>query len=251
MKIKLTKEEHAKLPKEFQGEYKADGDFFTLNLEDEDGGSLDSLKSAKEHEKKRRHEAEKKLKELEKEKETLEEKIHELETSGESNKATTAELQKKFDDKLQKEVAKVQKEVAKRDAQIEKLLVDNVANEIAGKISTTPKAMARLIRDRLSVEWDGDEIKTIVLDDDGKPSAFTVAELEKEFVSNKEYLGIIKGSQASGSGASPKDGDKGGAFTLAHYQNEDKSVNWTKVAEGTKSDPALLGKVKEAIGQTD
>ena len=249
MKIKLTKEEYEKLPKDVKGEYKADGDVYTLNLEDEDGASLDSLKSAKDHEKKRRQDVEKKLKDLEKEKEALEEKIHELETSGESNKATTAELQKKFDEKLQKEVAKVQKEVAKRDAQIEKLFVDNVAGEIAGRISTTPKVLARVIRDRLSVEWDGDEIKTVVLDEDGKPSAFTVAELEKEIVSNKEFSGIIKGSQSSGSGASSGDGGKGGAFTLADYQNEDKSVNWTKVAEGTKSDPALLGKVKEAIGQ--
>ena len=249
MKVKLTKDEYEKLDAGMKAEYTADGDDFNLKLEDQDGSDMGSMSRAKDHEKKRRHDAEKKVKDLEAANTTLEDKVHELETSGGDIAKDKAELAKKYDEKLARETAKLQGEVDKRDSHIQKLFVDGVASEMAGRISTVPAAMNRLIKDRLSVEWDGDEIKTVVLGSDGKPSILTVVELEKEIVSNKEYSGIIKGSQASGSGAGSGDGGQSGAFSLADYQSDDKTVSWGKVAEAAKSDPTVVAKVKEAIGQ--
>lgn len=250
MKIKITKEEYDKLSDDLKKEFTKDGDDYNLKLEDEAGADLGSLRNAKDHEKKRRHDAEKKIKDLEKINDDLEEKVHQLEIGGANNTKAVEEIQKKFDDKLTRETTKLQSEVDKRDNQIKKLVVDKVASDLAAKISTVPKAMERVIKERLTAEWDGDEVKTGFLDADGKPAAITMAEFEKEIISNSEFSAIIKGSQASGSGAgSGEGGNKSGAFSLESYQNEDKSVNWGKVAETAKTDPGVIAKVKEAIGQ--
>jgi hypothetical protein len=125
-------------------------------------------------------------------------------------------------------------------------MIDDKAREIAAQISTTPKAMERLIRDRLTIEEDGDEYVVRVLDADGKPSALSVAELQKEIVSDKALSGIIKGSQASGGGAEKGGQGGGGAFNIADFRNQDGTTNWSKVAEANKADPTVLTKVKEA-----
>lgn len=246
MKIRITKEEHDKLSDDLKKEFVEKDGGFDLKLEDEDGSDLGSLRSAKDWEKKRRQEAEKKVKDLEKANDELETKIHELETGSGSLAKDKEELEKKYKERSDREIAKVQKEIDRRDAELRRLTVESTASEIASRISTVPKAMERMLRDRLDVEWDGDRLEVRVLDADGKPSAITVAELEKEFISNKEFSGIIKGSQASGSGANPGSPAGGGAFNLADYQNEDKTVNWSKVAEAAKSDETVLAKVKEA-----
>lgn len=251
MKIAITKEEFEKLTKEAQAEYTADGEIYNLKLEDEDGKDMGSLRSAKDHEKKRRQEAEKKVRELETKNEELEDKVMDLETGSKDLAEDKKALEEKFEKKFEREKGKLDGEIAKRDKNLQKILIDSEANRIAGEISTVPSAMSRIIKERLTTEWDGDELKTVVLDADGKASDITVADLTKEIVSNKEFSGIIKGSQASGSGASPGDGGQGGAFSVADYKNEDGTVNWGKVAKDGEQDAGLLGKVKEAIGQSE
>lgn len=247
MKIKLTKEEFEKLSKDAQKEYKADGEDYALKLEDEDGTDLGSLTNAKNHEKKKRQDAEKKLKEKEKEYEELESKYEELESSGTGAIKDKEALEAKHKTKLEKVEAKHKEVLSKRDGQIRRMMVDEKAQEIAARISTSPKAMKRIIQDRLTIEEDGDDYVVRVLDADGKPSELSMVDLEKEIMSDKEFSGIIKGSQASGGGAENGARPGGGAFNVADYRNADGSINWSKVADANKADTTILGKVKEAL----
>jgi len=113
--------------------------------------------------------------------------------------------------------------LSKRDAFIKKTLIDSKALELASKISTSPKLLLPHIKGRLSANLDGDEPATVVLDAEGKPSAYTLADLEQEFVANKDFASIITGSKASGGSAHNA---PGGGSALP----TDKSPNLTALA---------------------
>ena len=91
--------------------------------------------------------------------------------------------------------------VAKKDKFIKNSLIDAKALELATKISKAPKLMLPHIKARLSADLDGDDPKTVVLDADGKPSAYTLEDLAQEFVANKDFADIVIGSKASGGNA--------------------------------------------------
>lgn len=93
--------------------------------------------------------------------------------------------------------------IGKKDATIKTHLIDNVANGLATKLSKSPKLMLPHVKSRLAVDMSGDEPKTIVLDADGRPSAFTIQDLEQEFVANKDFADILIGSRASGGNPPP------------------------------------------------
>lgn len=94
---------------------------------------------------------------------------------------------------------------------LKKLLVDNVAQTIANEISTAPKLLIPHIKLRLIAELEGDEPVTRVVDLAGKPTALTIEDLKKEFVANKDFAAIIKGSGASGGSSGQGQGDGQGS----------------------------------------
>lgn len=109
-------------------------------------------------------------------------------------------------------------EVGKYKKFTENALIDGVANELAGKISTAPKLLAPHIKARLLADMSGDEPVTKVLKD-GKASDMTIDQLREEFVANPDFKAIMIGSKASGGGApkaptkplgggAPKDGEQ-------------------------------------------
>lgn len=111
-----------------------------------------------------------------------------------------------------------EKEVGKYKKFTETALIDGVANELAGKISTAPKLLAPHIKARLVADMSGDEPVTKVLKD-GKPSDMTIDQLREEVVANPDFKAILIGSKASGGGApkapvkplgggAPKDGEQ-------------------------------------------
>ena len=100
----------------------------------------------------------------------------------------------------------------------------NVADAMARKISTVPVAMARMVQDRLTVEIEDGEPVTRVLDKSGRPSAMTLADLEKELVADPDLSGMIVGSKASGSGATANSG--GGATKKLHEMNDSERREW-------------------------
>jgi len=75
--------------------------------------------------------------------------------------------------------------------------VGEAANKIAGRFSV-PKLVTPEIAKRLDVDpRDGKTVR--VLGTDGKPSALTLVDLEKEFVDNPEFKAIVVASKSSGS----------------------------------------------------
>lgn len=95
--------------------------------------------------------------------------------------------------------------------QIEKLLVDNVAKDLAHKISVAPDLILPHVQKRLSAELSGEAPITRVLDNEGKPSALTLDDLEKDFVADTRFAAIIKGSNASGGSANSNTRGSGSA----------------------------------------
>lgn len=93
--------------------------------------------------------------------------------------------------------------IAKKDKFIKNSLVDAKALELATKISkpSAVKLMLPHVKARLQADLEGDDPKTVVLDADGKPSAYTLEDLSQELVANADFADIVIGSKASGGNA--------------------------------------------------
>lgn len=94
-------------------------------------------------------------------------------------------------------------QLEKLNATVKKLLVDNVATQMAAKIGLkgSEQLLIPHIQNRLAVEERDGEHVTVVRDAQGKASALSVADLEKEFIGNPVFAPVIAGSKASGGGA--------------------------------------------------
>lgn len=89
---------------------------------------------------------------------------------------------------------------------------DSAANDLATKLAdgANAKLLKTFISQRLKVE--GDEVK--VLDQNGKPTISTLEDLQKEFESNADFDSLLRGSKASGSGASKSNEGRAGATEI-------------------------------------
>lgn len=222
LKKKITKAEYDKLSDEAKKNYKAGeySDTFVLDIDGEDESDDPAeLRRALAREKEDRKKAQKELKQLREKAESDDDGDDDGEADddntppvkGNKNQRRAAEDAKKIDadwkKKFDKTTGELNTKLAKQNDFIKKTLVGKTSELIAGKISTSPKLMAKAIAERLSVDFDGDEPELVILGDDGKPSGLSLDKLEKEFVANKEYSSIIIGSKASGGGA-PKVGSE-------------------------------------------
>lgn len=124
-------------------------------------------------------------------------------------KGDVARLEQSWKDKLATREAELTGKLDTLIKRVQTLLVDNVAQSLASKISTAPDLLLPHITKRLTVETDGDNLVTRVLDNTGKLSALTVEDLEKELMSNKSFAPILVGSKANGSGANGGGGGGG------------------------------------------
>lgn len=199
LKRKISAEAWEKLPDALQSEYEKKGEDYVLSLEGDEGGEdVSALKRAKDHEKTKRIEAEKKLKELQAKEE--EENEGKLKSSGDLEA-----LEKSYKEKMAKREGEMTAKLEARETQIRKILVDNVAERLAKEISVSPSLLIPHIKARLAVEFGEEGASTRVLDADGKPSASTLDDFKGELLSNKEFSPILIGSKASGGagGAAP------------------------------------------------
>lgn len=205
----------ADVAKEYKKTEKDGKTVYSLDLEGyEDPGAL---KRAKDHEKEARKTAEAKLKELSSTMDTLQEELDNM-RRGAIPKGDVAKLEESWKSKLDKREGELKGQLETTKKALQKLLVDNVAQEIATKLSTAPSVMLPHVRSRLTVEEVEGEFKTRILDKDGKPSAMSIDDLQKEFTSNKDFAPILVGSRASGSRAS---GGQGGSSASSQSNSND------------------------------
>jgi len=202
LKKKITKAEFEKLAEHFKVEYKEDGENYILDLDgEEDTGAL---KRALDREKQEAKEAKQALKDAQK-------KLDELDNTDARKRGDIEMLEKSWKAKLEARETELSGKIEKLQGATKKSLLVGTADKIASEISTVPALMAKVIRERLHVDFDGEEATLKVLDANGQISALTIEELKKEFLTNKDYASIITGSKATGGGASGADKKGGGA----------------------------------------
>ena len=229
LKKKLSKAEYEKLSDTIKAEYIEDGDGYRLDLDgDEDTGAL---KRAKDREAQLRREAETKLREAQ-------EELDRINGDDARKKGDIATLEKSWQKKLDDQKAEYEGRLGKLTSHTTKTLVDNVATQIATKISNAPALLLPHIKSRLQADFEGDSPVTRVLDKDGKPSAMTVEELAAEFVANKDFSAIITASKASGGAGKPSNNSGGGAPNNSDKPADLASMNPAQLAEHIKASKA-------------
>lgn len=191
MKFRITQAEFDALSEDTKKLYTKQGDAFQLNVEGlPQPEDTTALKNAKEHEKKARQDAEAKVRELE-------EKLGKKAKDDGDIKA----LEESWQQKLTNRETELTKTIDGLRGQLQEILVENVAQEMASRISNSPKLLIPHLRSRLRVEEQDGKSVTRVLDANGKPSALNLADLEKEVVASEDFAPIIIASKASGGGA--------------------------------------------------
>lgn len=229
LKKKLTKEEYAKLSDHIKAEYIEDGDGFRLDIDgDEDTGAL---KRAKDREAQLRREAEQKLREAQ-------EQLDALGNDDARKKGDIQTLEKSWQKKLEDQKTEYEGKLGKLTSHTKTQLVDNVAQQIASKISNAPALLLPHIKARLAADFEGDAPITRILDKDGKPSAMTVEELSAEFVANKDFSAIITASKASGGAGKSSNSNGGGAASNSDKPADLASMNPAQLAEHIKASKA-------------
>lgn len=210
-KWKLTKEEFDVLTEEHKAMYKEAGDGYQIQIDgmpdipDVSGlqKKVDELLSEKKSEQEKRRQAEEAAKKA-------------AEEQARKN-GDIESLEKSWAEKLSTREKELLTQLQEKDASLQKLLVDNVAQSLATKLAGDSAALiVPHIKSRLAVE-DG---KTRVVDATGQLSALTIDELEKEFRNNQLFAPVIIGSKATGTR-----GDGGKDKSPAGGSDKPKSVN--------------------------
>ena len=209
----------------FHGMYSKGDDGYSLNegaafLVSEISDIKTKMGSAKDHEKQARKDAESKASDaaerLAKIEATMEAAAHEkMKQSGDKDSLITA-LEEKLEALKADNATALTSTKSEYEAVLRKSKVDSVAVSLAAKlgINGDPTALLPHIAPLLDMDVrrndEGSlEFKTIVLEG-GKPSALTLDELESKIRGNASLSPLIKGTSATGSGAS---GSKGGGTT--------------------------------------
>jgi hypothetical protein len=229
LKKKLTKAEYEKLSEHIKAEYIEDGDGFRLDIDgDEDTGAL---KRAKDREAQLRRDAEAKLREAQ-------EELDRINGDDARKKGDIATLEKSWQKKLDDTKAEYEGKLGKLTSHTKTQLVDNVAQQIASKISNAPALLLPHIKARLAADFEGDAPVTRILDKEGKVSAMTVEELSAEFVANKDFSAIITASKASGGAGRSSNQNGGGAPNQSDKPADLASMNPAQLAEHIKASKA-------------
>ncbi len=210
----LSQEDYDKLDDPTKILYnKKDDDKFHLDLEQDDAVEL---RRAKEHEVEARKKAEGELAtaatalKVFTDAEEAAKKKKDVGKDDALKKAGDIEaLEASWHAKLDKQMEESDKVIAGLKSAYTLDVVDARAKTLAGAVSESPELLLPHIRSRFSVDFTGDAPVVRILDPEGKISALTPEDLQKEVVNDKRYAAIITGSKASGGGA--KGGEGGGA----------------------------------------
>ncbi len=210
----LSQEDYDKLDNPTKILYdKKDDDKYHLDLEKDDAAEL---RRAKDHEVEARKKAEGELatttaalKVFTDAEEANKKKKADAKDDGLKKAGDVEALEASWQAKLNKQTEESDKVIASLKSAYTLDVVDARAKTLASAVSESPELLLPHIRSRFSVDFTGDAPVVRILDEEGKISALTSEDLQKEVVNDKRYAAIITGSKASGGGA--KGGDGGGA----------------------------------------
>lgn len=221
MKFKLTKAEFDKEPPHVQALCVQEGDSYTFDtgtVEDVGG-----LKSAKDKERQNAAAAKKELADL---KATLAEVQAELNTyselaKGSIPKANLETLESSYKTKLANQEKALKADIDRLNAALHNEMIGSKAAEIAGRLSTVPALMKGQIATRLAVEFDSEGKALVrVKDGEGKISALTLQDLEKEILANPDFKPILKASNGGGSGSQHANPGAGSPGSIAEAMKQ-------------------------------
>lgn len=191
MKFKISKAEWEKLSDEQKALYAAKGDDYQMTIEglpDFDGmqTKLNTLLDETKQAKKDKADAEARAK-------------AEAEEAARKNGNVEA-LEKSWGEKLAQAEAVSKAQLARYHEQVSKLMVTNEAQALSSKLFGKNAALLQHhVVGRLALEQgENGEFKTRVLDKDGKVSALTLADLEKEFSGREDFKPLLVTTKATG-----------------------------------------------------
>lgn len=188
MKMKLTKEQYDALPDMMKGLYKLDGEHYvpTFKTQEEHEAEVAGLKSTNEKLIGEKRETSKKAAEAAEAARIAQE---EADKKNGNVQALEASWTKKFQE--QEEAHK--NALAGLNKQLHGLTVGAAGKDLCAKLfGKNAHLGSHAINSRLTMETAEDGTSRVrVLDADGKPSAATLEDLEKEFRDNKEFAAII------------------------------------------------------------
>ena len=186
------------LTEDIKKEYKKVGDEYVLDVTG--GEDVGALQRALQYERDQNTDRQKRLDALTAEVTTL------------KASHVPGDIEKALQKKLVDQEKELKAEAEKRTKQLHRVLIDDLANQLAKEVSSAPALLVPHIRQRLAVEEVSGELVTRVLKD-GAVSALSVNDFKAEVVADPQFAAIIIGSKASGSGAQGKQGGGGGGAT--------------------------------------
>lgn len=231
MTLKVRVKSLDEVEEAFRGEYKADGDEFVLDISG-DAPGLVAMRGARDNEKDAHKQTKTRLRELEVE-------LDELRNDHASGRSNTETLNKSWQAKYDKREKELTEEIAELTGAVSGLTVGQTVTAVAAKLFIVPDAMEHHVKTRLTTEIVDGKPVTRVLDKDGKPSALTVEDLEKEFRQRKDWAPFLKAGEGSGGG-----GHGTPPGTKKFKQGDDpKTMSESERLDLLKSDPATFYKL--------
>lgn len=239
IKRKLSDAEYNALDDNKKALYVKQGSEWVLDIDD----------TAFEELKKEKTELKAKLEQFEAEKKAAEDKAAEEKAKREKDKM---DKQKKdgeweaYTKSLEEKVEKLQNDLKTTQEGYRNRLTTDMLNRevdrIANELSTAPSLLKPFIRDRLTVEFVGEEPRIFVKDDKGHKSATSIKEFEKSIVDNSEFSAIIK--QTAGGASTQNQNGFSGTKTINNNQApQGGSVN---ILDMTLEQQAAFAKQLEA-----
>ena len=239
IKRKLSDAEYNALDDNKKALYIQQGSEWVLDIDD----------TAFEELKKEKTELKVKLEQFEAEKKAAEDKAAEEKAKREKDKM---DKQKKdgeweaYTKSLEEKVEKLQNDLKTTQEGYRNRLTTDMLNRevdrIANELSTAPSLLKPFIRDRLTVEFVGEEPRIFVKDDKGHKSATSIKEFEKSIVDNSEFSAIIK--QTAGGASTQNQNGFSGTKTINNNQApQGGSVN---ILDMTLEQQAAFAKQLEA-----
>jgi DNA uptake protein ComE-like DNA-binding protein len=215
LKMTISPSVYEGLTADVKKEYKKVGEDYQLDLDGYEDPA--ELRRARDREKEEAAEAKRALNAEKAARTAAEKQARELEAAGksvdEAVKAKETEWQTKYDT----DTKKLTDQLTGLTNATVTAHKNAIADSLANKVSTAPTLLAPRIAERIEVEIDPatNTPKSYILKD-GKRTAWTVDDLEKDILANKEYATILRGTKASGGGGAPSTPGGGGAPRQTH-----------------------------------